>query len=63
MAVEIITNFFDAHVGALAKFVLLPIYFALILYVVLYFTAKHRDVSLGMEFHKKSFYVSLIIIF
>ncbi len=63
MVLEIITNFFDAYVGTFGKLVLLPIYFALILYVVLYFVAQRREVSLSDEFHSKSFYVSLAVIF
>ncbi len=60
---QIILNFFDAHVGTIGKFVLFPIYLTLILYVVLYFYSEKREMPLSEEFHKKSFFVSLAVIF
>ncbi|HIJ99052.1 TPA: DUF4010 domain-containing protein [archaeon] len=60
---QLIIGFFNQNIGTVGKFVLFPIYIALILYVILYFAARNREVPLSEEFHKKSFFVSLSVIF
>ena len=60
---ETISLFFSNSVSSIGKFILFPIYIALILYVIVYFAGKNREIPLGEEFHKKSFFVSLSVIF
>ncbi len=60
---QLIADFFSQNVGTIGKFVLFPIYIALILYVILYFVARSREVPLSEEFHRKTFFVSLGVIF
>ncbi|MFH1424049.1 MAG: DUF4010 domain-containing protein [archaeon] len=59
MALEFLTN----SIGLIGRYVLVPLWFGLLLFVLLEILSRKKGVSLSQEFHTRSFAVSTAIIF
>lgn len=63
MPLDLITSFLGENAGIIGRYILIPIWVGLFIFVLLELLSRKKGITLSQEFHTKSFAVSVSVVF